>query len=380
MLFYSTVIISVLIPLIFSNKKWGLRISLIVLFCLLGFQYELVNDWESNIVRWYYVNEGGSRTATGFELEPFFVWLMKVAKPITFFGWLISTAAVFLSIIYYYTRRFVPQKYYWLTIFALMSDVSYGLLFINSNRQCISICFVLIGVLFLLSDYRFKFKIPFVKVEWTKYIIAAVFFFIGSQCHSAAYISFLLLPIWIIANRYEGNQWLLLAVFCNILYFARPFIDMSWIQEYVSIFISVSDVGNVEGYFEYLDTNDGATSLSSALTNFAIITIICYFYRQLSHTNKFFAISWFFGFLISTYFTGNVNRLGEYFYIFFVFLIPNILYKVINANNILAKKLGVLAFTIFIGVNSIHCYTQMQSKLYVRWLDYKSVFDAPKWE
>lgn len=380
MIFFSTVIISVLIPLIFSNKKWGLRISIILLFCLLGFQYELVNDWGSNIARWYYVNEGGQDTATGFELEPLFVWLMKLAKPITFFGWLILTAAFFLSVIYIYARRFVPQKYYWLTIFALMSSVGYGVLFINSNRQCLSLSFVLIGVLFMISGKEYKLKIPFIKSEWTKYVLALLFFYLGSQCHSAAYISILLLPIWWVSHKFKGNYWILLAIICNILYFARAFIDVTWIQNYVNLFVSASDVGDVEGYFEYMNSSDSTTTLSGGITSFAIITIVCYYYRELSKVMKFFAISWFFGYLISSYFTGNVNRLGEYFYIYFIFLIPNILSTIVKTKFNLTKYIGIFAFVIYIGYNSIHCYTQMQTKMFFRWLDYQSVFDAPKWE
>lgn len=380
MYFFFIVSISVLIPLILKNKKWGLRISVILIFFLFGFQYEIVNDWNSNIVRWYYVNEGGIDTATGFDLEPFFVWLMKLAKPITFFGWLILTAAIFLYLIYVYTNFYVPQNYYWLTIFALMSNVGYGVLFINSNRQCISLCLVLVGVLFMISERRFKIKIPLFRIEWTKYALALFFFYLGSQCHSAAYISFLLLPIWIISHFFKGNQWIILAIICNFLYFMRAFIDVTWIQNYVDLFISVSDLGNVEDYLDSMDSSESITTLSGGLTNFSIITMICYYYRKLTPIMKFFTISWYFGFLISNYFTGNVNRLGEYFYIFFIFVIPNILFHVMNTKNSMVKHLEIIAFTIYLGYGSIHCYTQMQTRLYHRWLNYKSIFEAPKWE
>lgn len=353
---------------------------MILLFMLLGFQYQMVNDWFSNIARWYYVNEGGRDTMTGFELEPLFAWLMKELKPITYYGWLILTAGVFLFIIYIYAKLYVPKNYYWLIIFALMTDVSYGVLFINSNRQCVSLIFVMIGVLFMISDKMFKLKIPLIKTEWTNYAIALLFFFMGSQCHSAAYVSFLLLPIYLLSRKYKGEQWVVLAVICNLLFFARNIIDITWIQKYAELFISSSDVGNVEGYIENMDSSEGITTFSGGLTVFCIITIICYYYRTFSPVLKFFTIAWYFGFLLASYFYGNVNRLGEYFYIYLIFILPKVCSLVMKNKDKMARTLGILAFAIYLGYGSIHCYTQMHTYLYHRWLNYKTLFEAPRWE
>lgn len=382
MYFFTIVILSVLIPLIIKNKIWGLRISTILLFILLGFQYQMVQDWDPNIARWYYVNEGGRDTMTGFELEPVFVWLLTICKPLTFYGWNMLVVGVFLLLIYIYARLYVPKKCYWLTIFALMSSVGYGVLFINSNRQCTSLIFVLIGILFLISDIKFKYKIPLIKAEWVKYIIAFGFLFIGSQCHSAAYVSFFLIVIWLVSARFEGRYWIVMAAICNILYFARAFIDVTWLQAFAETFVSSSNLasGDVDTYFEYMNSSESTNTWSSGIVTFSIITIICYYYRQLPRKMRFFAISWFFGYLIASYFYGNVNRLGEYFYIFFIFLLPNIFDLVLQEKNKSVKTLGLIAFALYLGYNTIHCYTQMHTYLYHRWLDYKSVFDAPIWQ
>lgn len=380
MFFFFIVFLSVLFPLVIKNKVWGFRVSIVLLFVLLGFQYQMVNDWFSNIARWYYVNEGGRDTMTGFELEPLFVWLLKVCKPLTFYGWNMLVTGVFLLLIYIYARLYVPKKYYWLTIFALMSSVGYGVLFINSNRQCTSLIFVLIGVLFIISQRKIKFKIPLIKVEWAKYIIACILFFMGAQCHSAAYVSFLLPLIWLISAKFKGSNWIAMAVICNILYFARAFIDVTWIQDYADLFITSSDVGHVEGYLENMDSSEASSTVTGGIVTFSIITIFCYYYRSLPRIIKFFSLSWFFGYLVASYFNGNVNRLGEYFYIFFIFAMPNIFSLVIREKNRSVKTLGLIAFALYLGYNTIHCYTQMHTYLYHRWLNYKSVFNAPVWE
>lgn len=92
----------IIIPLFLKNKKWGLRISFVLLFILLGFQYQLVNDWGPNIGRWYYANEGATERANASTLEmgTVFLWLLKFFKPITFFGWLMLTAGSFLLVLY----------------------------------------------------------------------------------------------------------------------------------------------------------------------------------------------------------------------------------------------------------------------------------------
>lgn len=87
MYFYFITILAILIPLLAQNKVLGLRISLFLLFILLGFQYELVQDWTPNIGRWKYANLNASiwdAGTGGRDIEPFFMYLLKLFKPITF--------------------------------------------------------------------------------------------------------------------------------------------------------------------------------------------------------------------------------------------------------------------------------------------------------
>lgn len=71
------------------SSKQSLRFKniLVLLFILLGFQYELVQDWTPNIGRWKYANLNASiwdAGTGGRDIEPFFMYLLKLFKPITF--------------------------------------------------------------------------------------------------------------------------------------------------------------------------------------------------------------------------------------------------------------------------------------------------------
>jgi hypothetical protein len=382
MYFYAIVFISILLPLVLKNKKLALRISFFFLFILLGFQFELVADWGPNIGRWQYVNEGAGEGALGtaIKMGPVFMWLLKVLKPITFYGWLMLSAASFLFLIYKFTRYYVSPRYYWLTILTMMLNVEYAPLIINSNRQCISMIFVLVGVLFLLGNFNLDIKIPFFPKKLNQYIFCISFLFLGSQCHSAAYLSFLLVPIYFLARKYNGNNWIILAVICDFIFLGRIFLNTSWIQNYVSVFSAALNIGDTDYYTEWFDNQLIDISISYTFVYCVIIALIAYCYRKMNFAMKFFSLSWYIGWTIASYFTGNINRLGEYFYIFGLFVIPYMFSYIISMKGNLKKYIGILCLLLFIGYTAAHSWTQMNTIYYERWLDYKSVFDAPRWE
>jgi len=382
MYFYFIVFLSIIIPLFLKNKKWGLRISFVLLFILLGFQYQLVNDWGPNIGRWYYANEGATERANASTLEmgTVFLWLLKFFKPITFFGWLMLTAGSFLLVLYNYTRKYVPPKYYWLSIFIFMMDVSYAPLIINSNRQCISLIFVLIGIWILMNFNNLKFKIPLIKKSWTKYLLACLIFFLAAQCHSVAYISFLLIPLYLLSKVFKGNNWILMSVLGIGILLARTVVDVTWLQGISMYLANYLHIGDIDMYMEWIDTDTGGNSYLYIFIYSIIILAVCYYYRFLPSNMKFFALSWYVGFIIASYFTGNVNRLGEYFYIFFLFLFPYIVDLAFKSKNGTIRTLRVFVMVLLLGYGIGHSWTQMNTEYYERWLEYKSVFDAPQWE
>lgn len=380
MYFYIIVTLAVLLPILLDNKKLGLRLAMFLLFILLGFQYELVQDWEPNIGRWYYANKGASEnaTATSLKMGSVFLWLMKFFEPITFFGWLMLTAAVFLLLIYKYIKHYVPPKYYWLSIFIFMMNVEYAPLMINSNRQCISMIFVMIGVHFLINGIKKRFSL--IPDCVAVYVIPFACFIVGAQCHSIAYISFLLIPLYMFSKWYKGANWLLVAIIIDSIFIARTFSQVSWLQNYAFAFSVAADIGDVDVYLDWIAGGLGETSSVYTTIYSLIILGICYLYRHFTPEIRFFAISWVFGLMIASYFTGNINRLGEYFYIYFIFLLPNAFYIMFKYNRGITAAITSLFFCVYVAYGIGHSWKQMHGEYYERWLDYKSVFDAPQWE
>ena len=89
---------------------------------------------------------------------------------------------------------------------------------------------------------------------YTKYLISLVLIFVGTQCHSSAYIAFLIIPIYLWSHVYNGKWWLMLAIICNILYIGKIFIDISALQVYMTMFSDQVMLDNVEGYIEQIGT------------------------------------------------------------------------------------------------------------------------------
>lgn len=240
--------------------------------------------------------------------------------------------------------------------------------------------FVLVGILFLLGNFNLDIKIPFFPKKFNQNILSVIFLFLGAQCHSAAYMSFLLVPIYFFVKKYKGNHWITLAVICDFIFLGRIFLNTSWIQDYVSVISVVLNIGDTDNYTEWFDNQLIDISISYTFVYCVIITLMAYCYRKMSLPMKFFSLSWYIGWTIASYFTGNINRLGEYFYIFGLFVIPYMFSYIISMKGNLKKYIGILCLLLFIGYTAAHSWTQMNTIYYERWLDYKSVFDAPRWE
>lgn len=377
MFFYFIVISSIAIPLIATNKKRGLQISLFLLFILLGFQFEMVNDWESNIWRWKIANEGIRLGSGSRDIEPAFIFILKLFKPITFFGWLMLTAASLLGVLYFLMRRFVPPQLYWITIAIFMLRTDYALLFINSNRQCISVIFSILAMLVLTEKIKLPFDISFGNLNIGKFIMAFILLYIGSQCHSAAYISFLMIPIYCMSHLYKGRSWIIMAIIMNTLYIGRIFFNITSWQLYMTMFIDATNLTNVNQYVELLDSSKIYNSFMLMSTDCLLITASCFFYRKMSTNQKYIVLLWLTGVIMNAYMTENLARMAEYFYCYLIILLPILVY--FSIRNLSTRPIYLIALIYILSYYGYYSWRTMHSILYGRWLDYVSIFNAPNW-
>ena len=158
-IFYLVLFFSIAIPIFVKNKKVGLLISFMLLLIPWGFQYQMTQDWDVHFLRWQHVNYNERIELDGGEervLEPLYVLYMKMCKPFSFYGFLIISAVLELSMFFYYVKRYVSPNYYWVTIFLLMINVKYGLLLIDTNRQTLALLLSMAGIVFLDKSTLYK--------------------------------------------------------------------------------------------------------------------------------------------------------------------------------------------------------------------------------
>lgn len=380
MYFYSIVTLAILFPLCLKEKKVALRISMLLLFVLLGFQYKLVNDWESNIWRWKVAIGEISLSRGSRDIEPFFLFILRSCKWLSFFGWLMAVAAAFLAILYKIVRKYVPEKYYWISIAVLMWRTDYGLLFINSNRQCVSVILTVLAVMVLVGDIKVPLKLSFVRQSLMKFLFSILLIYAGAQCHSAAYLAFLVIPAFLISLCYKGEKWILMAIAFNTFYLGRMFIDVTALQSYMTIFTDSMHLESVNQYRELLDGFAMNNSFMLMSTDCLIITTSCFFYRTMTKAEKMFCLLWLLGVVLGAYMMENLARMTEYFYYYLLVLLP--LLVGYSHSFAIKYKVIIIHYMACLYVLSYYAYYSwrtMHGVLYGRWLDYVSVFDSIVW-
>jgi hypothetical protein len=378
MYFYAVIFIAILLPLLMRQKKIAFRISIILLFILFGFQYELVQDWEPNIGRWMYVNGNGTFTGLGQrEIEPLFAWILRVCKPLSFFGFLMVLISLFLLIFYQFVVKFVPPKYYWLSLFVFLMRTDNALLYINSNRQTVALMFSFLAVFILWKIIPLP---KFIDNLAIRLFLSLVLVYAGAHCHASGYGALLIYPVYFVAQYYKGERWIVTGVAASVIYLARLVVDISFLQGFS---IAVQNAVGVEGWDEYFDLlgseiND--RSIFETISFLIIIWIIAYSYRYVDTKVRFFMLYWFAGFLINNYFLGSAGRLGEYGYYFLPIAFP-IAFDIVRRekNDTVARYLSFgIVFVIAYFIFSFFKET-ITGDYYYRWLNYKSIFGAPTW-
>ena len=373
-MFYIIIFLSIVIPLLSNNKKVGLRISFLLLFIIWGLQYEMVNDWPMNLSRWNSVNH---QETIYRDVEPLLAYLMSLAKPLTFFGWLMVCAVFELGTIYYFTRKFVIPKYYWLVIFVLMLRIDYGLLLINSNRQTISVILSMYAVLVLLKSEKYKF-LRIKDISILGLILAVLILYACTQIHTAAIMSFLIIPIYLFVKLVKSPNIRVLLFICNILFISKFFIDMTFLEPYLSTFLNESNKEGFDSYLTLLDTSNMTYSIIEQPIYLFIMNFIIFNYKVMPTNIRFFSTLYVVGLLLNGYMVGNLSRSSQYLYIYLIFVIPALI-VLCNKKNDNFIRLKKIVYFILI-VYSIYSFQKsINHDYYSKWKNFKTVFNASKW-
>lgn len=374
-MFYIIIVLSIIIPLLSNNKKIGIRISFALLFILWGLQYEVVNDWPMNLNRWNSVN---NQENIYREVEPLLAYLMSLAKPLTFFGWLMICALFELMTIYYFTRKYVVPKYYWVVVFILMLRIDYGLLLINSNRQTLSVILSMYAVLVLLDSEKIKF-LNIKNISIIGIITSLVILYACTLIHTAAIMGFLIIPIYLFVKLIKSPNIKLLLVIYNTLFFLKFFIDMTFIEPYLLDYLNESNIEGFDEYTSLFDISNISYSLVEQPIYFVILNVIILNYNKMDLNMKFFSLLYITGLILSGYMVGNLVRTTQYLYIYLIFIIPYLIvlyHKKYNINFIIIKRFIYLTLILY----SIYSFQKnINNEYYKEWKNFTTIFSASKW-
>jgi len=185
--------------------KYGLKISFSLIFIFLAFRYNFGSDYSGYLKLFQEINHniGISVFDDYWKTETGWVLLNRISKPIGFFGMTMILALLNCYIYYKFFKKYVPPKYYWISVSLYIFDVSFMMTQLSGYRQTIAI------LLFIFAlDYLYKKDI-------IRYIICIG---IGLFFHLS---SILLLPIFILGlvNFKVNKKAFFLLIFSYILLF-----------------------------------------------------------------------------------------------------------------------------------------------------------------
>lgn len=380
-MFYIILLVAILLPLLMKEKQIALKISFCCLFVLWGLQYDMVMDWRGNMARWYDVTSVISDTIMVGQrtYEPVFVFLIKLSKPIGFFGWLIACGIFDLTIFYILIKKYVPEKYYWVTIFALMTRTDLGLLLINSNRQTLSVVFSMIGVLVLLyqnDKELLKNKLQLI----IKSIIFITLVYIASNIHSAAKIAYLLLPLYLLSH-YVKRIPIIIILIINIVFFARFFADVTSLQDWATEFLGdISIQDTFSSYMTLIDNSRVSLSVVEHSIFFIIMNGALFYYKHMNKAIKLFALCTIIAILGKGFLIGNLSRLLQYFYIYIIVLVPYLVIYCLQSK----EKIIVNIRKPLLILMCLYCIYAINRELthehYHKWKNFKTILSAPEWK
>lgn len=339
----------------------------------MGGQYEIVCDWDANIWRWRVANEGVVNK--GRDIEPLFLFLLKLAKPLSFFGWLMLCAAAELYLIHKFTRKFVQEKYYWITYFLLMINPLCGMWLVNSNRQTVAMLFTWVGILILMRERKTK------KDTLKQVTAAALFIYAAMNIHTGAAPSllFLIVPFVLPYILKLPLKWLL--IIFNGLFTLRFFVDFSSILEMASIYWGETDIEGFDNYIEEIGNSAEVQSVFNQLVFWILLNGLVISIKKFPYQIQIMAFLAIVGIICKGFVTNTLSRSFNFLDIFVLWTIPN----AVGLIKTLSPKYRTCMYIPCAYVFMYYLWyfyketTGAGSPYFENWVNFKSILEAPVW-
>jgi len=359
-----------------NRKGKALIASMCLLFVPFGLQYNMTCDWNVHLHHWNVANGIVDSYEGERELELVYDFLCKISKPLTFFGWLMLSAAFELTILYFAIKRNVHPTYYWISIAVLVLYSGNALLMINSNRQTWALMSTIIGTLFLFGQIPIKSISSYEKSR----IIAALFFYVIARfIHGGAIFALGLIPLYYMSKWIKKMDSIIVVAFFNILYCTRFFWDASILQQLSIYYYGALGLDHFDQYIEEISVVEKQPIVFNTIF-FIIMNVILLTYHKLNPFMRFAALAMLVDCIFSAYLTGNIQRILQYYYIYSIVLIPNV-FQVLNIERY--SYFYVLRYsiaTILLALISYDLHKVITTSfVYEKWNNFTTIFEAPYW-
>lgn len=142
-----------------KTLKNGLIISFILLFFFLSFRYNFGNDYGSYLKMFEEISNGTIKIdfENSVAIEAGWVYLCQFFKPFGFSFMIAFLALLNCIVIYNFVKKYVPVKYYWLSIFIYLFNPFLFLVESSAMRQTTALLLFLYSITFIINRNFLKF-------------------------------------------------------------------------------------------------------------------------------------------------------------------------------------------------------------------------------
>lgn len=333
--------------------KYGLKISFGLIFLFLALRYNYGSDYTAYLELFHKINLNKEISVFDdyWKVETGWILLNRICAPIGFFG--MTTILALLNCVVYYKffKKYVPPKYYWVSVFLYIFDVSYMQIHLTAMRQSLAILIFLFSI-----DYLYKKDI----IRYVLCIILASFFHFSS---------IILLPVFILGfiNFKVSRKAGLVIILSYILLFVFS----------KDIFPQINLLVNL--YFEKYSIYEGAAQIGSGLglvlTSFLFFVLVYHAKYQDKENLLLFKIGILafivipLGLLLQL-----LGRVGMYFHPALLVVYPIILSQIKNP----LLKILFLLVIILLALYNFKLF--FADPLWMKSvINYQTIFSAPQW-
>ena len=135
----------------YKGFKFGLKISFLLIFIFLAIRYDFGNDYMGYYEGFISLNSYSSINYfdPSLHYEPGWIFLCRLFQPLGFFSLVIFLALFNCIVYYFFIKRYVPVRYYWIAVFFYVFTPGFMLIHASAMRQSIAVALFLVSVKYI---------------------------------------------------------------------------------------------------------------------------------------------------------------------------------------------------------------------------------------